>query len=134
MIYMIRYHMIRYHMNRPGKNLEEEFEKFDSSPNVHSHLASKFRLSANKVHEEVQWHAKYEVSIKVNYYKRSRRQKEKTHWVSELFSEEIQSLSLSPRRNPLFLVIHLFLASSHPTPSSIHISLWSVKSFMAIRG
>jgi len=69
--------------------------------------------------------AKCEVSMKSKLpgaYKRSRKQKRKTHRVSKFSSEEIQSLSTPNRGSPPSLAIPSFLPFSQPTSSSIHIS------------
>ena len=68
-------------------------------------------------------HAQREVNVKSKLpyaYKRRRKQKKKTHRVSELSSAEIQSLSLSLRGKPLSLVIPHFFVISHLSPSSIN--------------
>jgi len=74
-------------------------------------------------------HTKREVSMKSKLpraFIRRRKQKGKTHRVLEL--------SKACRGNPPSLAIPPSLSISHPTPSSIHISPWSVKSLMAMRG
>ena len=69
--------------------------------------------------------AKREVRVKIKLpgaYIRRRKQKAKTHRVSELSGEEIQSLSISLGGNPLSLAILPFLTISHLAPSFIYIS------------
>jgi len=69
--------------------------------------------------------AKHKVSMKSKLpgaYIRRKKLKGKTHQVSKVSIEDIQTLSLSFMGNPPSLAIPLFLAFSHPTPSSIHIS------------
>ena len=91
--------------------------------NRHSRKTQECLLSA-----KLAWKVSYRRPIKGLGRRRVR------HRVSELSIEDIQSLSLSHRGNPPSLVIPPLISFNHPTPSSIHISPWSVKPLVVMRG
>ena len=85
-------------------------------------LASKKPTAKPKCVLSVKSHTKHDFSVKIKLpgaYIRRRKKKGKTHRVSKLSSEKIQSLSLSLKGNPLFLSMPHFLTTSHPALSSI---------------